>query len=282
MFYQIVREKESLMMCYVILTKNNKLIVIDGGIDGTGLNADVYLLDKLREISGLYHPVIDAWFFTHIHNDHVNEFIKMVNNHKEEFSVKSFYFNFPKRDFVMKYGSESELSWFDKFTESFNAYAGESDAYDKYRRIQKGDTIDIDDVHFEVLQTPDETEISNCINNSSIVLKMIYMDKSILFLGDLGIEGGNRLLNDYGNYLKSDFVQMAHHGQNGVTKKVYETINPSVCLWPTPIWVWENRGKDGTEGNGPYQTTAVRGWMYNDLGITEHYVSGLDGTLKVI
>ena len=58
------------MMCYVIKTNNNKLIVIDGGIDGHGLYKPPYLLEELRKISGEEHPVVDAWFITHAHHDH--------------------------------------------------------------------------------------------------------------------------------------------------------------------------------------------------------------------
>ena len=41
--YQLVPEKNSLMQSYVIKTAHGKLIVIDGGIDGEGLNRDPYM-----------------------------------------------------------------------------------------------------------------------------------------------------------------------------------------------------------------------------------------------
>lgn len=37
-----------------------------------------------------------------------------------------------------------------------------------------------------------------------------------MFTGDLGIEGGDKLLaGDYKEHLKSDYVPMSHHGQHG-------------------------------------------------------------------
>ena len=101
--YQVVPEKLSLMMCYVIKTKNNKLIVIDGGIDGHGLEAPAYLLEELQEISGEEHPVIDAWFINHAHNDHNYEFVKMVEQKRDHVTAKNVYFNFPSDEFIAQY-----------------------------------------------------------------------------------------------------------------------------------------------------------------------------------
>lgn len=278
--HQIVREIYSLMMCYVIKTKNNKLIVIDGGIDGHGWEADVYLLDVLKEIQKTDKPVIDAWIFTHVHRDHFYEFVKMVNNNKDDFRVLNFYFHFPSRDFIYDYCSLEEKIRYEDFIEAFNEYNGPG-AYENYKMLEAGQLINIDDLSFEIMQVPDNTTSVNPVNNSCIVFRLLYDNKKILFLGDLGIESGLRLLKTYGKDLESDIVQMAHHGQNGVTKEVYEMINPKICLWPTPIWVWENRDKEGVEGKGIYQTTLVRKWMYEDIGVKKHYVSCLTGSTKI-
>ena len=65
-------------------------------------------------------------------------------------------------------------------------------------------------------------------------------------------------------------VQMAHHGQNGVSKEAYEKIAPTLCLWPIPIWVYQN-------AQGVYQTTEVRNWMAA-MGVKYHLVAGVDLT----
>ena len=70
---------------------------------------------------------------------------------------------------------------------------------------------------------------------------------------------------------------MAHHGQGGVTREVYEAISPSVCLWDTPDWLWDNNSGGGYN-SGPWKTLEVRAWM-EELGAIEHYVIK-DGTTK--
>ena len=129
--------------------------------------------------------------------------------------------------------------------------------------VSRGQTIQVDDVTILVLN--DRYELgSDKGNNAGIVYKLYVNGRSILFLGDMGYEGGNRLLADVGaEALKSDIVQMAHHGQNGVGQAVYQAIDPSICLWPTPDWLWNNSGNR-------YKIAETKGWI-SRLNVQKHY-----------
>ncbi len=70
-------------------------------------------------------------------------------------------------------------------------------------------------------------------------------------------------------------MQIAHHGQNGVTKQFYEAVNPKGCLWGTPDWLWNNDIGQGYNTHS-YKTIEVRGWM-TELGVKEHYIM-MNGT----
>jgi hypothetical protein len=53
-------------------------------------------------------------------------------------------------------------------------------------------------------------------------------------MGDCGKEEGYRLLSGpYRKDLDCDYIQMAHHGQQGVSKNFYRTVKFNACLWPT-------------------------------------------------
>ena len=113
----------------------------------------------------------------------------------------------------------------------------------------------------------------------SLVFKMYLKNNSILFLADLGYEGGEKLLKSkYARKLPSDYVQMAHHGQGGVSEAFYKKVDPKYCLWPTPQWLWNNDQGKGT-GTGPWQTLEVRGWMEN-LSVKENYIDA-DGIQRI-
>jgi hypothetical protein len=128
-----------------------------------------------------------------------------------------------------------------------------------------GDTIVVDDVVINMLYVPVGTE--PVMNDTSLVFRAHIDGQTVMFLGDMHY---NKIAEIYGYKLKSDIVQMAHHGQGGVDQNTYQLIRQDVCLWPTPSWVWEN-------ASGIYQTTIVRGWM-SQQGISQHYVVGLNGT----
>ena len=121
-----------------------------------------------------------------------------------------------------------------------------------------------------VLQTFDESIPG--INNSSTVLRVEVDEKSILFLGDLAEEGGRQLMDTVDHSLiKADYCQMAHHGQGGVGREVYEVVRPNYCLWPTPSWLWDNMGPGGYD-TGYYGTVITRGWISSLRCIKRHYL----------
>ena len=94
--------------------------------------------------------------------------------------------------------------------------------------------------------------------------------KSVLFLNDLDKEAGDKLLNgNYRNELNCDYLQMAHHGQNGVRKDFYRSIKFKACLWPTPIWLHDN---DAGKGYNTYkwETIEIRNLM-DSIGIKKNY-----------
>lgn len=274
--YQIAPEANSLMMCYVVRTEHNHLIVIDGGIDGEGLNNAPYLPTALRAIAGVgdngYFEV-DAWFLSHAHTDHINELSKMMKAYtgKTNYKINGIYFDFPPFDTPEYAGKNADLE-ISHFRENMNAYgevigaeiAEGKDYYDTVNgsvineeAIKNGLEFNIDGVRIEVLQTWNIKDGFSNVNDTSIILRFWVDGQSILFLGDAGTNAGRRLVNTYGEGLKSDIVQMAHHGQNGVDKACYAAIDAQVHLWPTPIWVWNNANKI-------YATDTTREWLYGE------------------
>ena len=93
---------------------------------------------------------------------------------------------------------------------------------------------------------------------------------NVVFLGDLARAGGEQLMADVDlKALKCNIVQMSHHGQNGVSYEFYKALKPSLCLWPTPQWLWDN-DNGGGPGSGPWLTQETRNWMVR-LGIQAYY-----------
>lgn len=284
--YQLVPEKNSLMQSYVIKTTNGKLIVIDGGIDGEGKDRAPYMPAALRAVLGLKdgeYFEVEAWFLSHAHKDHMYELSKMMRDYTADsnYKINNIYFDFPEFG-SQEYAAQNSDMDISKIRENMNKY-GEvigatvkegSTYYDDLNgavinaeAVAKGLSFEIDGVKIDVLQTWDPADGTSNVNDTSLVLRFHIGEQTVLFLNDLGNIGGRRLLTTYGDQLKSDIVQMAHHGQAGVNKDVYKAIGANVHLWPTPIWVWNNANKI-------YQIDEVREWLYGETFLTadEHNI----------
>lgn len=252
----------------VVKTKN-KTFVIDGGTEGDGAQ----LYSMLKKYSDCH---VDAWFFTHPHHDHIGAFIDILKN-DSDIIIDEILFNFPHVDMLSKYGmrTEKEIILWQEFRDLID-----SGFSDRCKTVKSGDIYKFDDVSVNVLRVFNPSITENFINNSSAVYRIDSPSKRILILGDLGVEGGNEVMNNISaDKLYADYTQMAHHGQAGVSKEFYQYIKPRICLWAAPDWLWDNiRG--GGIGSGPYLTLITRKWM-EELGVTEHIIQK-DGTREII
>jgi len=247
------------MNSYVIRTLGNELIVIDGGTKGDA----AYLRKFIRDRGNHVH----AWFISHPHLDHVDALTEILNS-PGEMTIDKIYGSLPDDEWLKKHDSHSL-----KTQRALLAAVAASNH--QVLPLSLGQKIKFQGVTFEILAVWNPELTVNATNNQSAVWRVDIGDKSILFLGDLGVEGGEKLLaSPYRSRLKADYVQMAHHGQTGVSEEFYKTVNPTFCLWPTPDWLWDNK-----KGKGPWKTLEVRAWM-EKLHVEKHYVAK-DGLQRI-
>ena len=251
------------MLGYILKTKNNKVILIDGGtIEDT---------ENLIKQINKYGGKVDAWFLTHLHDDHVGAFSNIVND--EQIQIEKIYCSF------------NDYSWYEEneperadFSKQILEILKQDNIKDKVEEVSLNQNINIDDIKIEILgiKNPEITE--NAGNEQSMVIKFDTGKTTFLVLGDTGVKSSEKLLNTQKEKLKSDIVQMAHHGQNGATKELYEQINPTICMWPTPEWLWNNDSGEG-KGSGPWKTLETRQWM-EELKVKKNYVEK-DGDITI-
>ena len=251
-----------------IIESGDTILVLDGGF---GTEAP-YLYEYLKGLGG--H--VTGWFITHFHDDHFECLLEILSKHPD-ITIEKIYCNFPSDEFIIRHEPKQDRITSEEYLKLFRAYS--SDRGVEVITVKAGEnySFDNENVNVRVLRIPDERITSNPINNSSVVYRFETDGKCILFLGDLGVEGGKQLIETVEHkYIKSDYVQMAHHGQNGVTKDVYDVVAPSYCFWPTPSWLWDNMGAGGYD-TGIYNTLVTRGWISSMHCVKRHYRM-IDGT----
>lgn len=254
--YQLTNTTAYQMMGYVITTDDNKVIVIDGG--NFKQSAELY---RILEIVG---KNVDMWILTHTHNDHYGAIYELFKEH-DDVTVKSFWRNPINSEKLLEKMPEIEVE------EHFEWQGFEKELNFNFHKFELNEEIVIDNVHIEILAVDNPDIFVNNCNNQSVVLKFTDGDFSFLILGDLGVEGGEKLLVTAGDRVKSTAVQMAHHGQGGVDRAVYERVGAKYAFWPTPKWLWDNTPYLGGEpGIGPFVTPITAKWMeeLNTINVT--------------
>lgn len=246
---------------YVLVTGNGKVIVMDGGLP----TDEVRLRTKLRSVGN--H--VDAWFISHPHGDHVGALIPILEN-REGITIGTIYHSRLNAALLaQETGARNSFA-----TPFYNALARQTET--KVVDVQEtGQIYTVDGVKIKVLGIANIDIYDNAFNNSSMILKVWDDTKSVLFLGDAGVECGKKVLAAYPKDLDCDYIQMAHHGQQGCDETFYKTVNFRACLWPTPSWLWA-----ATESSS-YKTWETRRWVA-EKGVTENHVACLeaDWTLK--
>lgn len=248
---------------YVIRADDGKIIVMDGGVK----EEESYLRGFIAALGNR----VDCWFVTHPHADHIGALTTILEDPKgitiREICQSTFSDSFlntepDRKKHAIKYYDAVKKSGI-KSTEAFLGMA-----------ITFGNTT------FKILGIKNE-EITQerPYNNSSMVIKVHDSLKSVLFLADTGKESGDKLLNGpFKNELDCDYIQVAHHGQKGVSMDFYRAVKFRACLWPTPTWVYNNDLGEGFN-TGSLKTMETRDTM-DELQITEQYFS-FEGLTKI-
>lgn len=262
--YMLDSQSGDQMLSCIIQTTQGKLIVIDGGW-GTD---SAKLLNQLWALGG--H--VGAWLVTHPHGDHVGALYEILEYEDRNLVIDGIYY------------SLAEPAWYTQ-NDPNDAEMGHALIHTlsgiteiPHSNVWKGQEIWVDDVKIDVLNGRYEI-IEDSGNNAGVVYKVTVNGKTIVFLGDMGEAGGEYLLAECGDNLKADIVQMAHHGQNGVGERVYQAINPSICLWPTPKWLWDNDNGSGSN-TGNFRTGETKVWMNRINESILHYATK-DGDVAI-
>lgn len=262
--WQIPSHSDTIGNSYVFQTKEGKVIVMDGGFEEEAFT--------LRGFIGALGNEVEAWFISHPHSDHMGALNKILKD-PQDLKIKRIFHSRLCEDIINAEPGSATLC-----REFYKQLDGLKDIEVIDMQLP-GEVFRFDGMTVKVLGIANEYT-TNPYNNSSTILRVWDKSKSIVFLGDAGVECGNKVLNGpFREDLHCEYLQMAHHGQQGCSEEFYRAIKFRACLWPTPTWVWNNnQGKGYNTGN--LKTIETRNWMAR-LMIDEHHVSCLEGLYKL-
>ena len=226
-------------LSYVVRLSDGRFIIIDGG------NEHDFDSDRLLETlkTGSVNGDIDiaAWIFTHPHLDHFHGFLSFMDRFfgVEKFTVEKFIFNFPEVDDTYHYPALQRPN--EKATDTVpRMYAHIETLGAPIYTAHTGQKYRIGDAECEILASLDDSiglapDVTPDVNVTSLVIRMELGGEVILWAADSYFEHVG-LADKYGEYLKSDILQVPHHGFGSgrplAEIAAYKLISPSVCLMP--------------------------------------------------
>lgn len=176
-----------------IKSPKQKYILIDAGVKNLYRDAGQRFILPYFKQNNI--KKIDLLINTHPHSDHLGGIPTILRNVKVNRIVDA--------------GSKEK-------SEIYSDYLHLRDSLSiPYSKKYYGDTINIDDnIRLYVLHPGVDILESRNLNNHSLVIKLLYGERSILFTGDIERESEIKISGRYGKFLKSDIIKCAHHGSS--------------------------------------------------------------------
>lgn len=288
-------------MCYIVTCEDGSFIIFDGGGDKTNGQESYDHVRLFTILSGLYQDifgkapsadspiVISAWILTHQHWDHYANFKMFCQTYckGDDATVKleQYICNLGSLGYIYnsnnpdRYGITNLIS-----LSSASRYPF------KIVEAHTGQKIYVRNIMIEVLYTQEDMyplplyyynntsmvtrfhmRVSNG-KNSDGTMRFVPNEQTILFLGDLHYQGDLRMRTMYGGekkanaFLKSNVVQVAHHGYNGCSQDMYDVVDADILLWPTKYSAYTSlttsTSNTSTPANGTaYNYRAIDRWL---------------------
>lgn len=262
-------------MSYIITLEDSTFIIIDGGvalIEGNRLKNVEHLMQKLKYLNKRPDGriIINAWYITHAHIDHFWTYECFSKTYGKKVTLGKVIYNIPSSEVLGNMLRQDTP--FPIWSSDGRAARASADNFSPDVKIYKphsGQVFYIKNVKFETLYTyedlyPNRMEV-NC-NDSSMTSRMTLSGQTVIWSGDvytantfikheppLEFCGCEVMVAMYGDYLKSDIVQMPHHGYaTSGGPAWYKCIGAKIALW-SQGFIWINLNKK--------QSDEVRRWL---------------------
>lgn len=222
----------------LIMAENGVNILIDGGPDKT-------IIEKLDSYLPFYKRKIDILILTHPHSDHVIGLIDVLKKYEvREVWRTGIPNNSPeyleflkiiqdKKIATTVIGKKNTAKLGDKSVDANSSLVDSEDTNGQGNAASSrvGEYKISPSTILEVLYPAEDFLQKNVdnLNNSSIVLKIIYKDKSFLFTGDIEKEVEEKMVQ--AQNLKSTVLKIAHHGsRNSSTEEFIKKVSPEIAV----------------------------------------------------
>ena len=221
---------------FILRLSDGRFLVIDGGLNYEKNRKSIYEQLVAQNVRG-GKPVIAAWILSHAHVDHYGGFIGFAEHYGEKVTVESVVLNIPSYETYSKNVEAANVTpdMTEMITRAKQAIAV---TYSNASLIipHAGQLMWFGDAMVDMLYTHEDLApaVMKVTNSSSLIYTVTLGGQRIVFLNDAHDDASTIVYRMYGSTLKSDIVQVAHHGYNGGNTQMYLKIAADTALWTSP------------------------------------------------
>ncbi len=234
-------------MFYTAVDRDGNLILIDGGWHTDG---DI---EQIRSVVSRHDNHISLWILTHPHPDHVGAFVGYMEKYGHDTAIDRIYV--PPVNSKLFYQTASQYD----DPDTFRSYEKMISGMDQVTFLHDGDEIDLAGTKMKVLHSWDELtekQTENLLNQGSLMFRISGRHKSVLFCADTMEVIAPELMDEFGDELRSDYVQCGHHGNNGLYEDFYELVDPDTALFEAPVTITQDE-------TGKFDAPRLITWFIN-------------------
>lgn len=222
-------------MCLLVQCPDYSFFVVDSG-HYFQFNDNDRLYNFMRERTPEGQKVvINGWFITHAHTDHVCKLIDFIKYNTRDVIIEGFYQNLLSAEYPNDFGNHEEKEIAEKLFALLEAYPA------PVYKLHTGMKFYVRNLSFAVLCTHEDLfpEHIEDYNDSSAVLMMTAEGSRVFIPGDAAVLASKSLEERFGHTLQCDIAQIAHHGHTGLSERCYELLNADTVVFPVTRIMFE-------------------------------------------
>ena len=234
-------------MCLIFKLADGRFFIVDAGIGGylsdgrssKGSSAGWIYATLAKHAQDPKNIEVAAWLVTHPHSDHAGGLYDMALGYygyngakhtvmpkemKQYIKIDKIIYNAPD-----KFPDTDRTGWMKKIIEGFNVK--------NVIKAHPGQVFYLADLKLTIYGSLDimleNSKKSSDLNDFSILSRAEFNGKSMLITGDTDSIPNPVIATIYKEALKSDILQMSHHGYGDVgDHAVNSYCNPEITIWP--------------------------------------------------
>lgn len=222
-------------MCLLVQCADGSFFVVDSG-HYFQFNDNDRINKFMRERTPAGQKVVvSGWFVTHAHTDHISKLIDFLKYNTDDVVIEGFYQNLLPLEHPNDFGNHEEKEVAAKLYAALENYPA------PVYKLHAGMRFYVRELAFDVLYTHEDTypAVIDDFNDSSSVLMMTACGSKVFIPGDAAVFASGVLENRFGEALKCDVVQIAHHGHTGLSEHCYGLLAADTAIFPVTRVMFE-------------------------------------------